>query len=90
MAIRKAGLMDSMRVSERFAYRRKNRPCKFNAPRRKDEPGRLPRLNAYRSYRAKPLNRSPAGLNYPAELVAMLEAKLVFACVTHRESINDN
>ena len=82
--------MDLMRVTERFAHRRKNRLCKFNAPRRKDEPGRLPRLNAYCSYRAKPLNGSPAGLNHPAELVAMLEAKLVFARITYCESFNDN
>ena len=82
--------MDLMRVTERFAHCKKNKLCKFNAPCRKDEPGRLSRLNAYYSYRAKPLNRSLAGLNHLAELEAILEAKLVFARVTHYESINDN
>ena len=82
--------MDSMHVSERFAYYRNNRPCKFNVYCRKDEPGRLLRLNSYCSCRVKPLNGSAAGLNYPAKLVAMLEAKLVFARVTHRESVNNN
>ena len=79
-----------MRVSERFAYRRKNRPCKFNVYCKKDEPGRLPRLNLYCSCRVKPLNGSPAGLNHPAELVAILEAKLMFACVTYCELVNNN
>ena len=46
--------MDLIRVTEKFAYRRKNRPCKFNVYRRKDEPGRLSRLNACRSCKAKP------------------------------------
>ena len=43
--------------------------CKFNAPYRKNEPGRLPRLNAYFSYRDKSLNGSPAGLNHPGSNV---------------------
>ena len=79
-----------MCVSKRFAYRRENRPCKFNIYRGKDEPSRLPRLNLYCSCRVKPLNGLPAGLNHPAELVAILEAKLVFARVTHRELVNNN
>ena len=56
VAIRKAGLMNSMRVTEKFMHRRKN------------EPGRLPKLHVCRSYRVKPLDESPAGLNYPVRL----------------------
>ena len=74
VAIREAGMMDSMHVTERFAYCRKNRLCKFNTLCKNDRPNRLSRLNAYRRYRAKPLNGSPAGLNHPSKLVAMLEA----------------
>ena len=90
MAMRKAGLMDSMLVTERFAYWRKNNLYKFNVYWRKDETGRLPRLNAYCSYRAKPLNGSFAGLDHSAELVAILEVKLMFARVTYCELVNDN
>ena len=90
MAIRKASLTDSIYVIEWFAHCRKNRLCKFNTPCKKDEPGRLSRLNAYCSYRAKQFNRSFARLNHPAKLVSMLWAKLVFACITHYKSINNN
>ena len=48
-------------------YQQKNRPREFNVYYRRDELGRLPRLNAYRSYGAKPLNGSPARLNNPSK-----------------------
>ena len=45
-------------------YHKKNRPRGFNIYRKKNELGRLSRLNAYCSYRDKPLNRLPVGLNH--------------------------
>ena len=68
VAISKADLMDLIFITERFAHCKKNRLCKFNVPGKKDEPGKLPRLNAYCSYRAKPLKGSPDGLNHLAKL----------------------
>ena len=50
-------------------YHKKNKPRGFNVYRRKDELDRLSRLNAYCSYRAKPLNGSIAGLNHPGSNV---------------------
>ena len=50
------GGLDACLRKEKFAYRRKN------------EPGRLLRLNSYRSCRVKPLDGSPAGLNHPVGL----------------------
>ena len=67
MAIRKVSLVDSMCISKRENSHR-NRFCKFNAPRRKNEPGRLSRLHAYRSYGSKPLNESLAGFNHLTKL----------------------
>ena len=55
--VRKVGFVDLMRVSKRENSHR-NRLCKFNAPCRKNEPGKLYRLHVYSSYRAKPLNES--------------------------------
>ena len=54
--IRKAGLMDSMCVTEKFAH------CK------KNEPGRLSKLHVYRNCMVKPLDGSPVGLNHPVRL----------------------
>ena len=52
VAIKKAGLIDSMCIIEKFAHRRKNKP------------GRLLRLYVCRSCRVKPLDESFAALNH--------------------------
>ena len=76
--------LDPCHRKKKLAYRKRSR---LSTPCGKDEPGKLPRFNTYCSYRAKSLHGSPAGLNHPRSEV---ENKLVFARITHRESINDN
>ena len=67
MAIKKTDLMDSICVTKKFVYYKKNKPCKFNVYYRKNKLN-LFRLNLYCSCKVKPLDGSPAGLNHPAEL----------------------
>ena len=64
VAIRKADFVELMHVSQRFAYCRKNKPCKFNASQKKNEAGRVFRLNKYCRCRIKSSNESPTELNH--------------------------
>ena len=59
VAIRKAGLMDSMHVTEKFTHCRKNKP------------DRLSKLYVYCNCRVEPLDGSPTGLNHPFWLVVI-------------------
>ena len=60
-------------------YHKKNTLRKFNIYRRKNKLDRFSRFNVYCSYRAKPLNRSPARLNQPSSNVE----KKTSVCMRH-------